>query len=216
MKDDVRSLSHSKWRCKYHIVFAPKYRRQIIYRQLRADIGKILRELSERKGVEIIEAECCPDHIHMLVAIPPHLSVSAFMGYLKSKSSLMIFDRHAGLKYKYGNRHFWCRGYYVDTVGKYDYAPFVRYMLGILVAAYREFSSRVELLTNKSLSKPDRVREIIRNTAGKITKNEIMTKCPDISQVTVQRALADLVAKKEIIKIGGGRYTSYAWNHDRE
>lgn len=120
MKDDVRSLSHSKWRCKYHIVFAPKYRRQIIYRQLRADIGKILRELCERKGVEIIEAECCLDHIHMLVAIPPHLSVAAFMGYLKSKSSLMIFDRHADLKYKYGNRHFWCRGYYVDTVGKYE------------------------------------------------------------------------------------------------
>ena len=120
MKDDVRSLSHSKWRCKYHIVFAPKYRRQIIYRQLRADIGTILRELCERKGVEIIEAECCLDHIHMLVAIPPHLSVAAFMGYLKSKSSLMIFDRHADLKYKYGNRHFWCRGYYVDTVGKYE------------------------------------------------------------------------------------------------
>ena len=116
MKDDVRSLSHSKWRCKYHIVFAPKYRRQIIYKQLKADIGKILRELCERKGVEIIEAECCPDHIHMLVAIPPHLSVAGFMGYLKSKSSLMIFDRHANLKYKYGNRHFWCRGYYVDTV----------------------------------------------------------------------------------------------------
>ena len=105
MKDDVRSLSHSKWRCKYHIVFAPKYRRQIIYKQLKADIGKILRELSERKGVEIIEAECCPDHIHMLVAIPPHLSVAGFMGYLKSKSSLMIFDWHANLKYKYGNRH---------------------------------------------------------------------------------------------------------------
>ena len=103
MKDDVRSLLHSKWRCKYHIVFAPKYRRQIIYKQLKADIGKILRELSERKGVEIIEAECCPDHIHMLVAIPPHLSLAGFMGYLKSKSSLMIFDRHANLKYKYGN-----------------------------------------------------------------------------------------------------------------
>ena len=122
MKDDVRSLSHSKWRCKYHIVFAPKYRRQVIYRQLKADIGKILRELSERKGVEIIEAECCPNHIHMLVVIPPHLSVASFMGYLKSKSSLMIFDRHANLKYKYGNRHFWCRGYYVDTVGKYENA----------------------------------------------------------------------------------------------
>ena len=120
MQDDVRSLSHSKWRCKYHIAFAPKYRRQIIYKQLRVDIGKILRELSERKGVEIIEAECCPDHIHMLVRIPPHMSVSEYMGYLKSKSSLMIFDRHANLKYKYGNRHFWCRGYYVDTVGKYE------------------------------------------------------------------------------------------------
>ena len=115
---DINSLSHSKWRCQYHIVFAPKYRRQIIYRQLRADIGKILRELCERKGVEIIEAECCLDHIHMLVAIPPHLSVAAFMGYLKSKSSLMIFDRHANLKYKYGNRHFWARGHFVDTVGR--------------------------------------------------------------------------------------------------
>ena len=118
--DDLKSLSHSKWRCKYRIVFAPKYRRQEIYGKIKADVGKILRELSERKGVEIIAAECCPDHIHMLVAIPPHMSVSQYMGYLKSKSSLMIFDRHANLKYKYGNRHFWCRGYYVDTVGKYE------------------------------------------------------------------------------------------------
>ena len=120
--DDVKSLSHSKWRCKYHIVFAPKYRRQVIYRRIKVDIGKILRELCDRKGVEIIAAECCPDHIHMLVSIPPHLSVSQFMRYLKSKSSLMIFDKHANLKYKYGNRHFWCRGYYVDTVGKHETA----------------------------------------------------------------------------------------------
>jgi len=118
--DDVKSLSHSKWRCKYHIDFAPKYRRQAIYGKIRADIGKILRSLCERKNVEIIAAECCPNHIHMLVMIPPHLSVSSFMGYLKSKSSMMIFDRHANLKYKYGNRHFGCRGYYVDTVGKYE------------------------------------------------------------------------------------------------
>ena len=118
--DDVKSLSHTKWRCKYHIVFAPKYRRKIIYGKLRVDIGKILRMLCDRRRVEILEAECCPDHIHMLVAIPPHMSVSQFMGYLKSKSSLMIFDKHANLKYKYGNRHFWCRGYYVDTVGKYE------------------------------------------------------------------------------------------------
>ena len=122
MENDMNSLSHSKWRCKYHILFAPKYRRMVIYRQLRADVGKIFRRLCEQKKVNIIEAECCPDHIHMLVEIPPHMSVSNFMGYLKSKSSLMIFEKHANLKYKYGNRHFWCRGYYVDTVGKYENA----------------------------------------------------------------------------------------------
>ena len=115
---DKNSLSHTTWECKYHIVFAPKYRRQIIYGRLKADIGKILRELCERKGIEIIEAECCIDHVHMLVRIPPKYSISEIMGYLKGKSSLIIFDRHANLKYKYGNRHFWCRGYYVDTVGK--------------------------------------------------------------------------------------------------
>ena len=113
---DIDSLAHSKWNCKYHIVFAPKYRRQIIYGQIKADIGRILRLLCERKGVEIIEANACPDHIHMLVSIPHKLSVAQFMGYLKGRSSLMIFDRHANLKYKYGNRQFWCKGYYVDTV----------------------------------------------------------------------------------------------------
>ena len=116
--NDINSLSHSKWRCKYHIVFAPKYRRQVIYGEIKRDIGKILRQLCENKGVEILEAELCKDHVHMLVLIPPKESVAHFIGYLKGKSSLMIFDRHANLKYKYGNRHFWCRGYYVDTVGK--------------------------------------------------------------------------------------------------
>ena len=116
--NDNHSLSHSKWNCKYHIVFAPKYRGQVIYGKIKADIGKILRTLCEQKKVNIIEAEACPDHIHMLVEIPPNISVAQFMGYLKGKSALMIFDRHANLKYKYGNRHFWCRGYYVDTVGK--------------------------------------------------------------------------------------------------
>ena len=111
-------LSHTKWNCKYHIVFAPKYRRQLIYNKLKEDIGKILRQLCDQKKVEIHEANACKDHIHMLVSIPPNLSVSSFMGYLEGKSSLMIFDRHAYLKYKYGNRHFWCRGYYVDTVGR--------------------------------------------------------------------------------------------------
>ena len=115
---DSQSLSHTHWNCKYHIVFTPKYRRRVIYGKLRADIGKILRMLCQRKEIEIIEAESCIDHIHMLVKIPPKYSVAQIMGYLKGKSSLIIFDRHANLKYKYGNRHFWCRGYYVDTVGK--------------------------------------------------------------------------------------------------
>ena len=115
---DVQSLSHSMWNCKYHIVFAPKFRRRDIYGKLKCDIGQILRKLCEQKKVDILEAEACPDHIHMLLSIPPNLSVAQFMGYLKGKSSLMIFDRHANLKYKYGNRHFWCRGYYVDTVGR--------------------------------------------------------------------------------------------------
>ncbi|MDR3541109.1 MAG: IS200/IS605 family transposase [Negativicutes bacterium] len=115
---DSKSLAHSKWRCKYHIVFAPKYRRQVIYGKIKADIGVILRKLCEYKGVEIHEANACPDHIHMLLSIPPKISVAYFVGYLKGKSSLMIFDRHANLKYKYGNRQFWCRGYFVDTVGR--------------------------------------------------------------------------------------------------
>ena len=118
MKIDTNSIAHTTWNCKYHIVFAPKYRRQVIYGKIKGDIGQIIRKLCEWKGVEIIEAEACPDHIHMLVSIPPKISVSSFMGYLKGKSSLMIFDKHANMKYRYGNREFWCRGYYVDTVGK--------------------------------------------------------------------------------------------------
>ena len=116
--NDKNSLAHTSWNCKYHIVFAPKYRRQIFYGEHKLEIGKILRELCNWKQVKIIEAEVCPDHIHMLVEIPPKMSVSGFIGFLKGKSSLIIFERHANLKYKYGNRHFWCRGYYVDTVGK--------------------------------------------------------------------------------------------------
>lgn len=116
--NEIKSTAHSKYRCQYHIVFAPKYRRQVMYGQIKKDVGEIIRKLCDQKGVEIIEAEACKDHIHLLVSIPPHLSVSQFMGYLKGKSSLMIFDRHANLKYKYGERKFWCRGYYVDTVGR--------------------------------------------------------------------------------------------------
>ena len=118
MKLDTESLAHTKWNCKYHIVFAPKYRRQVIYGKIKSDIGIMLRKLCEYKQVEIIEAEACKDHIHMLVSIPPKYSVSQIMGYLKGKSSLMIFEKYANMKYKYGNRHFWCRGYYVDTVGR--------------------------------------------------------------------------------------------------
>ena len=115
---DVSSLEHTSWRCQYHVVFAPKYRRMEIYGKIKEDIGIILRKLCQQKSVEIIEAQACPDHIHMLISILPKYSISQIMGYLKGKSSLMIFDRHANLKYKYGNRHFWARGYFVDTVGR--------------------------------------------------------------------------------------------------
>ena len=116
--NDINSLSHTKWNCKYHIVFAPKYRRKVFYGEKRVEIGKILRQLCEWKGVKIVEAECCPDHIHMLVEIPPKYAVSSFMGYLKGKSSTMLYERFGELKYKYRNKEFWCKGYYVDTVGK--------------------------------------------------------------------------------------------------
>jgi len=115
--DDDLSLSHTRWNCKYHIVFIPKYRRKEIYGKIRNDIGQIIRQLCAYKDVEIIEAHAMPDHIHMLVRIPPKIAVSNFMGYLKGKSSLMIFERHANLKYKYGNRNFWAKGFYVSTVG---------------------------------------------------------------------------------------------------
>ena len=115
---DISSLEHTSWRCQYHVVFAPKYRRMEIYREIRADIGVIIRKLCQQKGVEIIEANACPDHIHMLISIPPKYSVSQIMGYLKGKSSLMIYEKWGNMKYKSRNREFWCRGYYVDTVGK--------------------------------------------------------------------------------------------------
>ena len=118
MKNELKQTAHSTYRCEYYIVFAPKYRRKIIYKEIKRDVGEILRKLCNEMKVEIIEAEACPDHIHMLVSIPPYMSVAQFVGTLKSKSALMIFDRHANLKYRYGNRNFWCRGYYVDTVGK--------------------------------------------------------------------------------------------------
>ena len=114
----AQSLAHTKWLCKYHIVFAPKYRRKIIFSQLRESIREILRDLCKYKGVDILEGHLMPDHVHLLVSIPPYMSIAQFVGTLKSKSALMIFDRHANLKYKYGSRNFWCRGYFVDTVGK--------------------------------------------------------------------------------------------------
>ena len=129
--DDVKSLSHSKWRCKYHIVFALKFRRKEIYGKKKAEIGKILRMLCERKGVRIIEAECCPDHVHMLVEIPPKMAVSSFMGYLKGKSTTLIYEQFPELRYKYRNREFWCKGYYVDTVGKNEgrIAEYIKHQL---------------------------------------------------------------------------------------
>lgn len=129
--NDLTSLAHTKWNCKYHIVFTPKYRRKIFYGEKRKEIGKILRELCEWNEVKIIEAEVCPDHVHMYVAIPPKLAVSKFMGILKGKSSLIIFQRWSNLKYKFGQRSFWCRGYFVDTVGKNEkvIAEYVRNQL---------------------------------------------------------------------------------------
>ena len=115
---DTNSLAHTKWNCKYHIVFAPKYRRKVFYEEKRLEIREILRTLCQWKGVEIIEGEVCPDHIHLLLSIPPKISVSGFMGYLKGKSSLMIFQKYGNLKFAYRNREFWCRGFYVDTSGK--------------------------------------------------------------------------------------------------
>ena len=117
-KNDIHSLSHTKWECKYHIVFAPKYRRKVFFGQMRYEIRKIIRELCRWKGVNLLEAEACPDHIHILVEIPPKFSISNFMGFLKGKSSLMIYEKWGNMKYKYRNRQFWCRGYYVSTVGK--------------------------------------------------------------------------------------------------
>lgn len=116
--NDIHSLSHTKWNCKYHIVFAPKYRRKVFYLEKRREVGKILRQLCEWRGVRLVEGEVCPDHVHMLVEIPPKMSVSGFMGYLKGKSSTMLYEKFGELKYKYRSREFWCRGYYVDTVGK--------------------------------------------------------------------------------------------------
>ena len=116
--NDIHSLSHTKWNCKYHIVFAPKYRRKVFYQEKRSEVGKILRQLCEWKGVRLLEGEVCPDHVHILVEIPPKMSVSGFMGYLKGKSSTMLYEKFGELKYKYRSREFWCRGYYVDTVGK--------------------------------------------------------------------------------------------------
>ena len=113
----AQSLSHSKWLCKYHIVFTPKYRRKIIYYQLRSDIQKIIKDLCKWKGIEIVEGHMMSDHVHLLLSIPPKYSISQIMGYLKGKSAMMIFERHSNLKYKFGNRHFWAYGYYVSTVG---------------------------------------------------------------------------------------------------
>jgi len=128
---DISSLEHTSWRCQYHIVFAPKYRRMEIYEKIKQDIGIILRKLCQQKGVDILEAEACKDHIHMLISVPPKYSVAQIMGFLKGKSSLMIFDQHANLKYKYGDRHFCARGYYVDTVGrnKKQVAEYIRNQL---------------------------------------------------------------------------------------
>ena len=172
MKLDVSSLAHTKWECKYHIVFAPKYRRQIIYGKIKQDIGQMLRKLCEYKGVEIIEAEACKDHIHMLISIPPKYSVAQIMGYLKGKSSLKIYEKYANLKYKYGNRHFWCRGYYVSTVGRNRRAveQYIRKYLAeheAELADYRAAKATMgELLGGEKLPKMTELKEKRRQLAA--------------------------------------------------
>ena len=173
MKLDVSSLAHTKWECKYHIVFAPKYRRQIIYGKIKQDIGQMLRKLCEYKGVEIIEAEACKDHIHMLISIPPKYSVAQIMGYLKGKSSLKIYEKYANLKYKYGNRHFWCRGYYVSTVGRNRRAveQYIRKYLAeheAELADYRAAKATMgELLGGEKLPKMTELKEKRRQLAAR-------------------------------------------------
>ena len=145
-----KSLAHTKWMCKYHIVFTPKYRRKIIYNKMKGDIVEIIKELCKWKGVETIEGNAMIDHIHLLVSIPPKMSVSSFMGYLKGKSALMIYDRHANLKYKYGNRHFWSRGYYVSTVGMNE-ATIAKY-----VREQEKADQMIDKISEKELEDPFR------------------------------------------------------------
>lgn len=142
------SLAHTKWMCKYHIIFTPKYRRKIIYNQIKKDIVEIIKNLCKWKGVQIIEGHAMSDHIHLLVSIPPKLSVSEFMGYLKGKSAMMIFDRHANLKYKFGNRHFWSTGYYVSTVGLNE-ATIAKY-----VREQETYDQMIDKISVKELENP--------------------------------------------------------------
>ena len=171
MAQKTNSLAHTKWMCKYHIVFTPKYRRKVIYNQLRNDIGEILRTLCRYKGVEIIEGQLMADHVHMLVMIPPKTSVSSFMGYLKGKSALMIFDRHANLKYKYGNRHFWSEGYYVSTVGINDatVAKYIReqerYDIAMDKLSVKEYQNPFE---DKEIQKENKKKEKKRKQGWKV------------------------------------------------
>lgn len=144
----AESLAHTKWLCKYHIVFTPKYRRKIIYHKLREDIKDIIKDLCKWKGVEIIEGHMMPDHIHLLVSIPPKMSISSFMGYLKGKSAMMIFDRHSNLKYKFGNRHFWAEGYYVTTVGLNE-ATIAKY-----IREQEKYDQMMDKITTKGLENP--------------------------------------------------------------
>ncbi len=147
-----KSLAHTRWMCKYHIVFTPKYRRKIIYNKLRTDVTDIIKDLCKWKGVEIIEGHAMPDHIHLLVSIPPKLSVASFMGYLKGKSAMMIFDRHSNLKYKFGNRNFWSTGYYVSTVG-FNEATIAKY-----IREQEKHDQMMDKISKKELEDPFRDR----------------------------------------------------------
>ena len=191
MANDVKSLAHTKWNCKYHIVFAPKYRRKVFFGEKKREIGKILRQLCEWKGVEIIEAEICPDHVHMLVSIPPKVAVSSFMGYLKGKSSLMIYEQFGDMKFKYRNREFWCRGYYVDTVGKdkKKIAEYIKHqidedrlgeqmtMLGKDYEPFKSEKKRQEPKSKNPLAGGKQQLHVPRKTRLRVTSNPSPRRC---------------------------------------
>lgn len=196
--NDINSLSHSKWNCKYHIVFAPKYRRKIFYGEKKVAIGKILRQLCEWKGVKIIEAEACPDHVHLFLEIPPKMAVSSFMGYLKGKSTTMMYEQFGELKYKYRNREFWCKGYYVDTVGKNEsrIAEYIKHQLDEDKLGEKLNIPEVETYSKKKkVSREERSWQTAFTRCTRTAKNRGL--CPHVKNPAFDAGIIFLVEKNK-------------------